>query len=294
MLVSRADGRVKVEDRDDELAAIAAATDDAIVGTREGIISSWNPGAERLYGYRAEEVIGQPITVLLPPEWPAGPTDLLDRLRRGERLDHFESVRLRKDGLRIDASLSVAAIHDRSGRIVGVATIARDVSAQKRAAAQLREREEQYRGVFAATTDGLSITDLETGALVDVNPAFCAMHGRERDEMLRMHPTDFIHPDDHRVFREFLSTVRAGGQFRARARDFRRDGSVFPVEVFGTPFQHGGKQRVLAIVRDVTEQVQAMQLLEDRVQERTRQLSTLLGVAHHVASTLEVEPLMEV
>jgi PAS domain-containing protein len=66
----------------DELAAIAASTDDAIVGTREGIISSWNPGAERLYGYRADEVIGRPITVLLPPEWPAGPTDLLERLRR--------------------------------------------------------------------------------------------------------------------------------------------------------------------------------------------------------------------
>src|ERR1041384_3288659 len=112
MLVCRADRRVKVEGRDDELAAIAAATDDAIVGTREGIISSWTPGAERPFGYGSEEVIGQPITVLLPPEWPAGPTDLLDRLRRGERLEHFESVRLRKDGSRIDVSLSVAAIHD--------------------------------------------------------------------------------------------------------------------------------------------------------------------------------------
>jgi PAS domain S-box-containing protein len=277
-----------------ELAAIVASTDDAIVGTREGIISSWNRGAERLYGYRADEVIGRPITVLLPPEWPAGPTDLLERLRRGERLEHFESVRMRKDGARIDVSLSVAPIHDEGGRVVGIATIARDVSAQKRAEALLREREEQYRGVFAATTDGLSITDLDSGALIDVNPAFCAMHGRERDEMLGMHPTDFIHPDDHHLFREFLETVRAGGQFRTRARDFRRDGSVFPVEVLGTPFQHGGRLSVLAVVRDVTEQVEAMRLLEDRVQERTRELSTLLGVARHVASTLELEPLMEV
>ena len=120
------------------------------------------------------------------------------------------------------------------------------------------------------------------------------MHGRERDEMLGMHPTDFIHAEDHHLFREFLETVRAGGQFHARARDFRRDGSVFPVEVLGTPFQHGGKLRVLAVVRDVTEEVEAMQLLEDRVQERTRELSTLLTVARHVGSTLELEPLMEV
>src|SRR5919199_952356 len=104
MLVCRADRRVKVEGRDDELAAIAAATDDAIVGTREGIISSWNLGAERLYGYRADEVIGQPITVLLPPEWPASPTDLLERLRRGERLEHFESGGGRKGGTRVDVS----------------------------------------------------------------------------------------------------------------------------------------------------------------------------------------------
>jgi PAS domain S-box-containing protein len=239
-------------------------------------------------------VIGRPITILLPPEKPAGPTDLLDRLRRGEHVHHFESVRVRKDGSRIDVSLGVAPIHDGEGRVVGVATIARDVSAQKLAEAQLREREEQYRGVFAATTDGLSITDLESGALIDVNPAFCAMHGRTRDEMLRMHPTEFIHPDDHQVFADFIAAVRAGGRFRGRARDFRRDGTVFPVEVLGSPFWHGGQLRVLAVVRDVTDEVEAMRLLEERVQDRTRELSTLLGVARHVASTLELEPLMAV
>jgi PAS domain S-box-containing protein len=278
----------------EELAAIVASTDDAIVGTREGVITTWNPGAERLYGYRAEEVVGRPITVLLPPELPAGPTDLLERLRSGERVAHFESVRLRKDGARIDVSVGVAPIRDRDGLIVGVATIARDISAQKRAETQLREREEQYRGVFAATTDGLSITDLETGALVDVNPAFCAMHGRGRDEMLRMHPTDFIHPDDHHIFQDFIATVRAGGQFRARARDFRRDGTVFPVEVLGTPFWYGGQPRVLAVVRDVTEEVEAMRLLEDRVMERTRELSTLLEVSRNLVGTLALKPLLGV
>src|SRR5262245_15202609 len=99
-----------------ELSAIVASTDDAIVGTREGVISFWNAGAERLYGYRADEVVGRPITVLLPPEWPAAPTDLLDRLRAGERLEHFESVRMRKDGSRIDVSLSVAPIRDEDGQ----------------------------------------------------------------------------------------------------------------------------------------------------------------------------------
>src|SRR5437870_10010726 len=86
---------VDARDQLAEIAAIVASADDAIVGTREGVITSWNPGAERLYGYAADEAIGQPITLVLPPESNVPASELLERLRRGETVEHFESVRVR-------------------------------------------------------------------------------------------------------------------------------------------------------------------------------------------------------
>jgi two-component system nitrate/nitrite sensor histidine kinase NarX len=127
----------------EELAAIVASTDDAIVGTRDGIITSWNPGAERLYGYSALEAVGQPISIVLPPEHPVDPGELLARLRREGRVEHFEAERVRKDGSRLEVSISVAPIRSAAGEVVGVATIARDVSHQKRVEAELREQLEQ-------------------------------------------------------------------------------------------------------------------------------------------------------
>jgi PAS domain S-box-containing protein len=116
------------------LAAIVESSDDAIVSkTLEGTITSWNPAAERLFGYTAEEVIGRPISILAPPdrenEMPAN----LERIRRGEKVDRYETVRRRKDGSLVDVSLTVSPIRDESGRIVGASKIARDITARKRA-----------------------------------------------------------------------------------------------------------------------------------------------------------------
>jgi PAS domain S-box-containing protein len=116
------------------LAAIVESSDDAIVSkTLDGIVTSWNPAAERLFGYSADEIIGRPIATLAPPgrgnEMPA----ILERLRRGEKVDHFETVRRRKDGSLVDISLTVSPIRDETGRIVGASKIARDITARKQA-----------------------------------------------------------------------------------------------------------------------------------------------------------------
>jgi PAS domain S-box-containing protein len=115
------------------LAAIVETTDDAVISKDlNGIITSWNPAAERLYGYKTEEVTGKPIAVLIPPEWPDEEPKILARIRRGERIDHYETVRVAKDGRRIDVSLTVSPIHDATGRIIGASKIARDITEQKR------------------------------------------------------------------------------------------------------------------------------------------------------------------
>jgi PAS domain S-box-containing protein len=120
--------------------AIVESSDDAIISkSLTGIITSWNPAAERLFGYTAAEIIGRPISVLMPPERHDDMESILNRVRKGERVDHFETVRISKEGRRIPVSLSVSPVKDASGQIVGAAKIARDISARKSAEAE-RER----------------------------------------------------------------------------------------------------------------------------------------------------------
>ncbi len=115
------------------LAAIVETTDDAVISKDlNGIITSWNPAAERLYGYKAEEVIGKPVSILIPEEWPDEEPKILARIRRGERIDHYETIRVAKDGRRLPVSLTVSPIHDATGKILGASKIARDITDQKR------------------------------------------------------------------------------------------------------------------------------------------------------------------
>ena len=118
------------------LATIVESSDDAIIGkTLEGLITSWNKGAEALYGYIAADVVGRPISILVPPERSEELPRILARLRRGERVEHFESVRVRKDGSFVDVSLSVFPLTGPDGEVMGAASIARDITERKRAEA---------------------------------------------------------------------------------------------------------------------------------------------------------------
>jgi len=119
------------------LASIVESSDDAIVSKDlNGIITSWNGGAERLFGYRAEEVIGRPITILIPEDRIDEEPEIIGRVRRGERVDHYDTVRRRKDGSLVDISLTVSPLKDANGRIVGASKIARDITERKRAQEQ--------------------------------------------------------------------------------------------------------------------------------------------------------------
>jgi PAS domain S-box-containing protein len=128
------------------LAAIVDSSDDAIVSkTLEGRILSWNRGATRIFGYQPQEVIGKPITVIIPPELHAEEREILNKLRRGERIDHYDTVRLTKDGKRITISLTVSPIRDADGTVIGASKVARDISERKLAEQRLMESEEALR-----------------------------------------------------------------------------------------------------------------------------------------------------
>jgi PAS domain S-box-containing protein len=128
------------------LAAIVESSDDAIVGcSLEGSITSWNKGAERLYGYGAEEIVGRPLSVLVPPDHPDEAPAILERVGRGEYIEHYETVRVRKDQTRVDVSLTISPIRDAQGAVVGASKIARDITERKRSETALRESEARFR-----------------------------------------------------------------------------------------------------------------------------------------------------
>jgi PAS domain S-box-containing protein len=143
--------RKRAEELHAGLAAIVDSSDDAIVGkTLDGIITSWNKGAARIFGYTADEAIGRHITLIIPPERHAEEDGVLDRIRRGEKVDHFETERRARDGRRIDISLTVSPIRDSRGRVIGASKIARDITERKRIEAALRESD-QRKDEFLAT-----------------------------------------------------------------------------------------------------------------------------------------------
>ena len=166
MLIDVSD-RKRADEIGQRLASIVESSDDAIVSKDlNGIISSWNKGAERLFGYSAAEVIGQSITILIPAEHQNEEETILKRIRSGQRVDHFETVRRRKDGSLIDISLTVSPVKNAQGDIVGASKIARDITERKRQEAQIAllagEAEHRTRNILATVQATVHLTQSDT------------------------------------------------------------------------------------------------------------------------------------
>ena len=146
---------------------------------------------------------------------------------------------------------------------------------------RLREKEAQYRSIFEATSDGLIITDLNSGQVIEANPAAYRMHGYTYEQFIGLNPTAFIHPDYHHLFEAFVQTVEAGGQFSAQAVDLHQNGTPFDVEVRGSALLYKGKPHILGVVHDITKRKEAESELRVS-QERFRATfnSAAIGIAH--------------
>ncbi|MBB3452645.1 PAS domain S-box-containing protein [Rhizobium sp. BK313] len=162
MLVDLTD-RTIAEEAAQRFAAIVESSDDAILAKDlNGKIITWNGGAERLFGYTAEEAIGQPIVMLIPLDRQSEEPDILARVRRGERIDHYETIRRRKDGSLVEISLSVSPIKNREGRVIGASKIARDITERRRAEEQqhllIREMDHRVKNLFALASSVVSLS----------------------------------------------------------------------------------------------------------------------------------------
>ncbi|HYC69623.1 MAG TPA: PAS domain S-box protein [Opitutaceae bacterium] len=224
------------------LAAIVESADAAIMSKDlDGRITSWNEGAARLFGYSADEILGQPVALLIPPDRESEERAILDRLRRGERIEHFETVRRRKDGSAVDVALTISPIRDAAGRVIGASKIARDVGDRRAAVAALRESEERFRLLADHVPVGIFLSD-EAGRCVFVNNAWRAMSGMDAESACGDGWARALHPDDRaRVAADWQAAVRSGASSRAEFRFRQPDGRVVWIDGDAVPFRHSAR-----------------------------------------------------
>jgi PAS domain S-box-containing protein len=217
--------RKQAEQKLAQFAAIVQSSDDAIISKNlDGIIQSWNPGAERMYGYRAEEMIGKPITTLVPRDMPDDVPQIIERLKRGERIDHYETRRVTKDGRVLEVSLSISPLKDATGQVIGAAKIARDVTERKLAEAAIQASERRFQ-LMADTVPGCVWTAAPDGSINYANRYWYTFSGLTETQTAGMEWASILHPDDQAMTLEVWSkAMRDGTPYQLEVRNRRADG----------------------------------------------------------------------
>ncbi|HWZ17974.1 MAG TPA: PAS domain S-box protein, partial [Ktedonobacteraceae bacterium] len=279
-----------LREQDEQYRSVFEATSDGlIIRNMEGTVVQVNPAACKMHGYGYEEYLALSRDTLIHPDYHPQLREIIQTVKAG-RTFQGQAVDLRKDGstfpveFRSDPFTFLSQPH--------MLTVLHDITERAESERQLREREEQYRSIFEASADGLHIINLENSQVVEVNPAASKMYGYTREEMLGHSTTLVDYDETQEMTINAFEVIKAGGRFQTRDIARRKDGTVFDIDVRATPFIYKGKPHMLVIDRDITEQMHAEKLLEQRVEERTRELSSLLEISHTVASTLQLDPLL--
>ncbi len=270
--------RVASAEARQQLAAIVHSSADAIISkTLDGIITSWNPGAEELYGYTAAEAIGQPLSILVPPDHRDEISVILDRIKCGERVAHFDTARLRKDGQRVDVSVTVSPIIDETGTIVGASTIARDISERKRLERELQANALYTRSLIEASLDPL-VTINADGKITDVNIATEQVTGVARAQLIGSDFSDyFTEPEQARAGYRAVFTEGTVRDYPLTIR--HTSGRTSDVLYNATTYRDaaGQVQGVFAAARDITGRKRA----EEALRRSNVELQQFAYVASH-------------
>ncbi|WDT69760.1 MAG: PAS domain S-box protein [Candidatus Manganitrophus sp.] len=225
----------RAEEAHQRLASIVESSNDAIIGMNlDGTVVTWNPGAAQIYGYSADEILGASVSILVPPEHPDRVDEILERIGRGERIDPYETVRMKKDGTRIDVSVTTSPIRDAEGKIVGASSITRDIS-RRRAAERERRK---LSSVIEQTDDVVVITDRD-GVIEYVNPAFERKTGYTREEAVGKTPR-IVKSGKHgpEFYNRLWETILRGEVFRGELVNQKKDGALYHEEKTITPIKN--------------------------------------------------------
>jgi PAS domain S-box-containing protein len=255
--------RKKAERATSLLAAIVGSSDDAIISKKlDGTITSWNDSAQRLFGYTAQEAIGQHITLIVPWERRSEEEEILRRLARGERVDHFETVRRRKDGTTLDVSLTISPIYDSAGRAIGASNVARDFSEKKRNERALQESEERFRAIVETTPECVKLVAAD-GTLLHMNsPGLQMVGARSAEEVLGKNIYELIAPEDRERFKAFNEAVCGGKQGSLQFDIIGLEGKRLHMESHAAPLRDPRGTIVhLAVSADISERKRAEEAL---------------------------------
>jgi PAS domain S-box-containing protein len=267
--------REKMEEARERLAAVVDSSDDAIISkTLDGVITSWNRGAEKVFGYTAEEAVGRPMLMLMPAERANEEPQILVQIRQGQSVDRFETVRVRKDGAKIDVSATISPIRDSRGTIVGASKIARDITEQKRAEqvvmeslaashAALKEVADQK---FALDQHAIVATTDVQGTITYVNDKFCAISKYSREELLGQNHrilNSTHHSQD--FFKAMYHAIANGKVWHGEIKNRAKDGSIYWVDTTIVPFMdtEGKPRQYVAIRADITERKRAEEAVKE-------------------------------
>jgi PAS domain S-box-containing protein len=281
--------RRQAEEAQARLAAIVKSSQDAIISkTLDSIIRTWNAGAEQIFGYTAEEVVGKSITLIIPPERLDEEDMILGQISRGEPIEHFETIRVAKDGRRLHISLTVSPVRDAEGRIIGASKVARDVTERKQAEKALQASELRFRTLTAHAPVGIFMSDLKGNCLF-VNECWCDMAGLSFHEALGQGWVRALHPDDkERVVHDWYAAAEAGQQFNDEYRFRTPEGKVTWIhgKAVGICDDEGDTGRVsgyIGTLTDITERREAVEALQEADRRKDEFLALL---AHELRNPL--------
>jgi PAS domain S-box-containing protein len=291
------------------LAAIIESSEDAIVSkSLDGVVTSWNAGAQRLFGYTAEEAIGQPIaSLVIPPDRLQEEPEILGRIRRGEQVEHFETLRRRKDGTLVNLSLTISPIRDSFGFIVGVSKVARDITDKKRAEARLQHNERQLQELLSAIPAAIYTTDAQ-GKITYFNEAAAEFAGRRpelgSDEWCVTwkiyKPDGTFLPHDQCPMAIALKEGRAIRGVEAVAE--RPDGTRVPFIPYPTPLRDSDGKVIGAInmLVDISQRKEAetqqrilLNELNHRVKNNMQMLQSLLSASARNSKSMEAQATLQ-
>ncbi|HUR63261.1 MAG TPA: PAS domain S-box protein [Candidatus Thermoplasmatota archaeon] len=256
------------------LAAIVDFSDDAIV-TKDlrGMVMSWNNGAERIFGYTAAEMVGQSIVRLFPPDRVGEEASILARIQRGERVDHFETKRVRKDGTVIDVSVTISPLFDASGTLVGASKIARDITERKQS-----ERERSFLAAIVRSSSDAICTKSPEGIVTSWNPGSERLFGYLAPEIIGRHMEVLFPPSRRAEIAEILAAVRAGRSIEHHeTQRLHKDGHLVDVSVTTSPLRasDGAVVGASEVAQDVTERKRLHDAERERAAAEIRNLRDL-------------------
>jgi len=262
--------RKQAEEAQARLAAIVRSSDDAIIGkTLQGIITSWNRGAEKIFGYAEAEVLGKPLQLLIPPERLDEEPDILARIARGESVEHFETERVCKAGRRIDVSVTISPVRDIEGRITGVSKVARDITDRKRIEAELREREAEFRTLAEAMPQIVWITRPD-GWNIYFSQRWMDYTGMTLEESLGHGWNKPFHPDDQpRAWDAWQKAIMGTDDYSLECRLRRADGVYRWWWMLGAPLraEDGKILKWFGTCTDITDRKMAEESLREREEQ---------------------------